>query len=66
MSGSPGSIIRQNELEARKRGMRSLDPAEIAHHFGEAALHRELIKKEELRPIGRPSGTKGACSEPEW
>jgi hypothetical protein len=46
--------------------MRSLDPAEIAHHFGEAALHRELIKKEELRPIGRPSGTKGACSEPEW
>lgn len=64
MTDSPELLInRQHELEARKLGMRSLDPAEIARQFDIASVHRELIKKERLRVVGGPAGTKGASAE---
>ena len=59
---SPAEILnRQYELEERRLGMRSLDPAEIARHFGKAAELRALIATERLHLVSDASGTKGAC-----
>lgn len=55
---------RQCELEERRLGMRSLDPAEIARHFGKAAELRALIARERVHLATGASGTKGSCPPP--
>lgn len=58
---SPTEIMnRQCELQERRLGMRSLDPAVIARHFANAAELRLRIAKDRLRLAPGPSGTKGA------
>jgi hypothetical protein len=54
------TLNRQHELEERRLGMRSSDPADIARHFGKAAELRVLIAKERLRLVHGASGTKGS------
>lgn len=62
---SPTDILnRQDELEERRLGMRSLDPVEIARHFKRAAELRTLIAKDQLRLVCSTNGTKGACPPP--
>lgn len=59
---SPAELLnRQWELEERRLGMRSLDPTEIARHFGRAAELRALIARDQLRIVCDANGTKGAC-----
>ena len=59
---SPAETLnRQFELEERRLGMRSLDPVEIARHFGRAEELRALIAKEKLRIVSGARGTKGSC-----
>lgn len=58
------TLNRQCELEERRLGMQSLDPVEIARHFGRAAELRALIAKERLRLVYSANGTKGACPPP--
>ena len=55
------TLNRQNELEERRLGMRSLDPTEIALHFGRAAELRALIARERMQLVPGATGTKGAC-----
>jgi hypothetical protein len=58
---SPAEILnRQIELEERRLGMRTLDPVEIARHFGKAAELRALIARERLQLVAGASGTKGS------
>jgi hypothetical protein len=60
---SPAETLdRHNELEERRLGMRTLDPVEIALHFGRAAELRARIARERLRLVPEATGTKGACS----
>lgn len=63
---SPTEMLhRQSELEERRLGMRTLDPAEITRHFGRAAELRALIATERPQLVVGPTGTKGAYpSEP--
>lgn len=56
------TLHRQIELEERRLGMRTLDPAEIALHFGRAAELRALIARERMQLVPGATGTKGACS----
>ena len=56
-----GILMRKQELEQRQLGMRSLDPAKIAWHFGRAAELRALIDKASVRLVHGACGTKGAC-----
>ncbi|GAO39244.1 hypothetical protein SCH01S_28_01050 [Sphingomonas changbaiensis NBRC 104936] len=57
---STETLNRQRELEERRLGMRSLDPTEIARHFGRAAELRALIARERLRLVSSATGTKGS------
>lgn len=61
---SPAELrMRQCELEERRLGMRSLDPGEIARHFGKAAELRALIAEGRVRIVSGASGTKGSHSQ---
>ena len=55
------TLNRQSELEERRLGMRTLDPAEIALHFGRAAELRALIARESMQLVPGATVTKGAC-----
>lgn len=56
-------LYRQWELEERRLGMRSLDPADIARHFDRAAELRAMIAGERPRLVFGLSGTKGASPQ---
>ena len=56
------TLHRQIELEERRLGMRTLDPAEIALHFGRAAELRALIDGLSRGPLS-PDGLQSLYRE---
>lgn len=52
--------LQQRELEERRLGMRSNDPAEIARHFGRAAELRALAAEQRVHLVSGATGTKGS------
>lgn len=67
MTSSQISLLQQNERQARRLGMCTLDPVESGRHFAAAADLREMIAAEKgPRLVLGASGTKGSCAPRPW